>query len=91
MRVLDQVANDIALLFGRKYLGQVPNDSAGRISLWNDIVKHHQELQAIRAIERFAPDDVRVTAGDSKKAVLVEDYITPVNAMEQLYMTVYVE
>ena len=33
----------------------------------------------------------RVTAGDSKKAVLVEDYITPVNAMEQLYMTVYVE
>ena len=25
------------------------------------------------------------------KAVLVEDYITPVNAMEQLYMTVYVE
>ncbi len=91
VRVLDQVANDIALLFGRKYLGQVPNDSAGRISLWNDIVKHHQELQAIRAIERFAPDDVRVTAGDSKKAVLVEDYITPVNAMEQLYMTVYVE
>lgn len=91
VRVLDQVANDIALLFGRKYLGQVPNDSAGRISLWNDIVKHHQELQAIRAIEGFAPDDVRVTAGDSKKAVLVEDYITPVNAMEQLYMTVYVE
>ena len=91
VRVLDQVANDIALLFGRKYLGQVPNDSAGRISLWNDIVKHHQELQAIRAIERFAPDDVRVTAGDSKKAVLVEDYITPVNAMEQLYMTVYIE
>ncbi len=91
VRVLDQVANDIALLFGRKYLGQVPNDSAGRISLWNDIVKHHQELQAIRAIEGFAPDDVRVTTGDSKKAVLVEDYITPVNAMEQLYMTVYVE
>lgn len=91
LRVLDQVANDIALLFGRKYLGQVPNDSAGRISLWNDIVKHHQELQDIRAIEDFSPENVQVQRGDSKKAVLVTDYVTPVNAMEQLYMTVYVE
>ena len=79
IRVLDQVANDIALLFGQKYIGKVPNDAAGRISLWNDIVKHHQELQAIRAIEGFAPENVRVAPGNSKKAVLVEDYITPVN------------
>lgn len=91
MRVLDQIANDIALLFAQKYLGKVPNDAAGRISLWNDIVKHHQELQTIRAIENFSSDNVKVARGDSKKAVLVEDYVTPVNAMEQLYMTVYVE
>lgn len=91
MRVLDQIANDIALLFAQKYLGRVPNDAAGRVSLWNDIVKHHQELQTIRAIENFSSDNVQVVRGDSKKAVLVEDYITPVNAMEQLYMTVYVE
>lgn len=91
VRVLDQVANDIALLFAQKYLGKVPNDAAGRISLWNDIVKHHQELQDIRAIEDFSPENVQVQRGDSKKAVLVTDYVTPVNAMEQLYMTVYVE
>ncbi len=91
VRVLDQVANDIALLFGQKYIGKVPNDAAGRISLWNDIVKHHQELQDIRAIEDFSPENVQVQRGDSKKAVLVTDYVTPVNAMEQLYMTVYVE
>lgn len=91
VRVLDQVANDIAALFGRKYLGKVPNDQAGRISLWNDIVKHHQELESIRAIENFSPDNVTVAKGESKRAVVVTDYITPVNAMEQLYMTVYVE
>ena len=91
MRVLDQIANDIALLFAQKYLGKVPNDAAGRISLWNDIVKHHQELQTIRAIENFSPENVQVERGDTKKAVLVTDYVTPVNAMEQLYMTVYVE
>ena len=54
IRVLDQIANDIAVLFGKKYLGKVPNDASGRISLWNDIVKHHQELQNIRAIENLS-------------------------------------
>lgn len=91
VRVLDQIANDIAVLFGKKYIGKVPNDASGRISLWNDIVKHHMELQRIRAIENFKPENVTVQQGDTKKAVAVSDYITPVNAMSQLYMTVYVQ
>lgn len=91
VRVLDQIANDIAVLFGKKYIGKVPNDASGRISLWNDIVKHHMSLQDIRAIEDFASDDVTVAQGDAKTAVVVTDYITPVNAMEKLYMTVYVQ
>lgn len=91
IRVLDQIANDIAVLFAKKYIGKVPNDASGRISLWNDIVKHHTELQRIRAIENFTPDNVTVAQGDTKKAVVVEDYVTPVNAMAQLYMTVYVQ
>lgn len=91
IRVLDQIANDIAVLFAKKYLGKVPNDAAGRISLWNDIVKHHTELQTIRAIEDFDSAKVTVDKGDTKKAVVVTDYVTPVNAMEQLYMTVYVQ
>lgn len=91
IRVLDQIANDIAVLFGTKYLGKVPNDAAGRISLWNDIVKHHQELQRIRAIEDFVSENVTVSQGESKKAVTVMDTITPVSAMTQLYMTVYVK
>lgn len=90
IRVLDQIANDIAVLFGRKYLGKVPNDAAGRISFWNDIVSHHQQLQSIRAIEDFDPENVTVERGESKKAVVVADHVTPVNAMEQVYMTIYV-
>ena len=73
------------------YLGSVPNDNAGRISLWNDIVKHHQELEAIRAIEGFDPDQVTVAQGDTKKAVVVQDAVSPVSAMAQLYMTIVVE
>jgi len=91
IRVLDQIANDIAVLFGKKYIGKVPNDDSGRLSLWNDIVKHHQQLQSIRAIENFSPEDIAVEKGDTKKAVVVTDYVSPINAMEQLYMTVWVQ
>lgn len=91
IRVLDQIANDLAVLFNTKYCGNVPNDAAGRISLWNDIVKHHQELEKIRAIENFKPEDVVVSKGDDKKAVVVQDVVTVTNAMEQLYMTTIVQ
>lgn len=90
IRVIDQIANDIATLFNTKYLGVVPNDASGRISLWADIVKHHEQLQEIRAIENFSDKDVTVEQGDSKKAVVVSDLVTVVNAMAQLYMTVKV-
>lgn len=88
IRVIDQIANDIATLFNTKYLGSVPNDESGRISLWSDIVKHHEQLEKIRAIEKFTDKDVTVEQGDSKKSVLVSDKVTVVNAMAQLYMTV---
>ena len=90
IRVIDQIAMDIALIFNKKYSGQVPNDENGRISLWNDIVKHHEHLQKIRAIENFNEDDIVVTQGESKKGVLVQNKITVVNAMTQLYMIVKV-
>ena len=90
IRVIDQIANDIAVLFNTKYLGVVPNDAAGRISLWTDIVKHHEQLQGIRAIENFTDADVTVAQGNSKKSVVVTDAVTVVNAMSKLYMTVTV-
>lgn len=90
IRVLDQIANDIAVLFNNKYLGNVPNNASGRISLWNDIIKHHQELETLQAIENFKPDDVVVEQGTGKKSVVVSDSVTVVNAMAQLYMTVTV-
>ena len=90
IRVLDQIATDIANLFVTKYLGVIPNDADGRTSLWNDIVKHHQQLLSLRAIENFTEEDVQVAQGDTKKAVVVSDAVTVVNAMEKLYMTVMV-
>lgn len=90
MRVIDQLANDDAVLFNTKYLGVVPNDESGRVSLWSDLVKNRQKLQDIRAIENFSDSDVVVEQGKDKKSVVVNGSVTIVNAMAQLYMTVTV-
>lgn len=88
VRVIDQLANDDAVLFNTKYLGRVPNDAAGRTALWADLVKIRQELQTLRAIENFSETDITVSQGSTKKAVVVENAITVVNAMSKMYMTV---
>ena len=90
IRVIDQIANDIAVLFNTKYLGVIPNDAAGRTSFWTDVVKHHEQMQNIRAIEEFSDDDVTVEQGDNKKSIVVGDAVKPINAMSKLYMTTVV-
>lgn len=90
IRVIDQVGNDTAATFNTKYLGIIPNNRSGRISLWNDIVKYCKELQNLQAIEDFAPENIEVTQGEHKKAVVVSMVITPVNAMSQLYLTCHI-
>lgn len=90
IRVLDQIGNDIAALFNSKYIGEIPNDAAGRVSFWSDVVNHHIILQKMRAIENFDSENVKVEKGESKTEIVVTDSITPVNAMSQLYMTVIV-
>lgn len=91
IRVIDQIANDIATLFTEKYLGIIPNDESGRISLWADIVQHHNKLAEIRAIENFNDKDIVIQAGENKKAIAISDKITIINSMAQLYMTVQIE
>ena len=90
VRVIDQLANDDAVLFNTRYLGVIPNDASGRTALWSDLVKIRQELQKIRAIEGFSDSDVTVAQGENRKSVVVESSIIVVNAMSQLYMTVTV-
>lgn len=91
IRVIDQIANDIAKLFNTKYIGNIPNNETGRVTFWGDIVKHHRELESIGAIENFDAELLKVEQGATKKSVVVTDAITVTNAMAQLYMTVVVQ
>lgn len=90
VRVIDQLGNEDAILFQTKYLGVVPNNESGRISLWSDLVKIRQLLQDMGAIENFTEADVTIAQGDNKKSVVVSGSITVVNAMSKLYMTMTV-
>lgn len=92
MRVCDQIANDVAVLFNTRYVGTVPNDGSGRAHLWNNIVKIIRELEKIRAVENFDDKIVACAQGDSKKAVICNiDGLNIVNAMSQLYMSVIIQ
>jgi len=91
VRVCDQIANDVAVLFNTRYLGTVPNDAAGRVALWNDICKIYQALESIRAVENFDPDTVTIEQGETKKAVVCTTRdLNIINAMAQLYLSVVV-
>jgi hypothetical protein len=90
IRVLDQIGNDIASLFNTRYLGKIPNDAAGRVSLWNDIVTYGKQLTTLRAIEAVKADAITVNKGSSKRSVVVNFPVEPINCMSQLYMTVVV-
>lgn len=90
IRVLDQDAIDMAHLFNTRYLGKVPNDQSGRVSLWSDVVAHGRELQRLRAIENFNPDLVSVEQGQSKKSVVINKEFNVTVAMSQLYITTVV-
>ena len=87
IRVIDQIAIDVAALFNTKYLGKIPNNASGRISLQSDVVAIHRALEDIQAIENFSADDIVVAQGDTKKSVVLTDKITVINAMSQLYMS----
>lgn len=86
VRVIDSIATSIASIFATKYLGKVQNNDSGRTSLWSDVIKIHQDLANINAIEGFETEDIVVEQGESKKSVQITGAITIVNAMTKLYM-----
>lgn len=91
IRVIDQLGNEDAVLFNTKYLGTVPNNDSGRISLWSDLVKIRQQLQDVGAIENFTDSDVEVTQGNSKKSVVVTGTVQVAGTMSKVYMTITVQ
>lgn len=91
VRIVDQIATDSAVIFNNEFIGKVQNNEDGRISLWNRIVSHRKNLETLGAIENYNSADTKVLAGETNRSVVINDKITVVNAMSQLYLTVVVQ
>lgn len=90
IRIIDQIAIDVAAAFNDKFLGKYRNTADGRAGLWNTIDNYLKEMEKAGAIESYDPDTLTVSAGDSKKDVVVEFVVNVVNCMSALYMNVVV-
>lgn len=90
IRVLDQVATDVATLFNESFLGRTQNDAIGRASFKSNVIYICSEYQRLRALQNFNGDDIQIDKGLNKGDVLVTLPIEPVGVMDRLYMTVVV-
>lgn len=90
VRVLYQQIVDIGAVFNQNWQGISPNDADGRSGLRGAMIKYFEQLQEIRAIQEFDPEDVVVYAGAEKGDVMADWATNPVNAMKKLYATMRV-
>ncbi len=91
IRVLDSTANDVARIFNDYYLGKIQNDNLGRDIFKSELINYFNQLQAIRAINNFSPDDINIKKGSEKGDVIVDLMIEPVASMDKLYMKCIIE
>lgn len=91
IRLLDAVANHIALDFEQNYIGKVTSDSTGLSLFKASIITYLTELQTSGAIINFnSSTDVLVEAGEQEDSFYSEIYIQPTYSVDKLYMVVNV-
>lgn len=90
LRVLDAIANNTRETWEDSFIGKVTNDATGRDLFKANRAEYVANLQAQGAVENFTPDDITVTEGATKDSVVATINVQPTDAMEKLYMTVYV-
>ncbi|MGG1598034.1 phage tail sheath family protein [Paenibacillus naphthalenovorans] len=91
IRVLDGLANDYMRIFSRSYIGKVPNNDDGRNLFKGEIINISNQYQNIGAIQNFDPQtDLEVLPGAESDAVVVNQWVQPVDSVEKIYMTVTV-
>ncbi len=89
VRVCDQIAVGVSLLFAGNYLGKVSNDPSGRAALCGDVTRFLSQLSEKGVIEDVDPESVACEAGGDKHSVVVTlGGIVVIGAMEKLYMSV---
>lgn len=90
VRTLDEIATDTQETFEESFLGKVGNAAEGRDLFKANRMNYLAELQKENIIQNFSNSDITVEKGEDSDSIVVNLAITPVDAMEKLYMTMIV-
>lgn len=90
IRTLDEICTNTTQTFETSFLGKVSNNEAGRNVFKANRIGYLTGLQNQNMIRDFENTDLTLSQGDEKDAVLMELYVTPVDAMEKLYVNLIV-
>ncbi len=88
IRTIYGINNDITEIFESNFVGQLNNNEDGRSQLRATVVEYFNELQRLGAIKEFTPEDVVISQGADSDAVIIDNYIKPVDSIEKMYITV---
>lgn len=88
MRLCNTIANDLYRQFSDNFIGVVNNNEDGRSRFQSVIVGYLLEIQANQGIQNFVAEDVQVLPGEAIDAIVVNIAITPVDAVEKIYMSI---
>lgn len=91
IRTLDEICDNTSQTFINSFLGKVSNNERGRDLFKANRVTYLQQLQDNNIIQNFNPSDITVKPGEDSDSILVNLAVTPVDAMEKLYMTIVVD
>ena len=90
IRTLDEICTNTTQTFESSFLGKVSNNEFGRDLFKANRVSYLQTLQDDNMISGFDPRDLIIKQGNDKDSVLMDLYVTPVDAMEKLYVNLIV-
>ncbi len=90
IRTLDEICTNTTQTFETSFLGKVSNNEYGRDLFKANRVSYLSDLETRNMIRDFDPNDLSLAQGNDKDAVLMDLYVTPVDAMEKLYVNLVV-
>lgn len=90
IRTLDEICTNTTQTFETSFLGKVSNNEYGRDLFKANRVSYLSDLESQNMIRDFDPNDLSLAQGNDKDAVLMDLYVTPVDAMEKLYVNLVV-
>lgn len=88
IRGLDTHVLSVIRLHHDRFIGKIPADDPGRVSLWDGIVALSKEEVANRTLENYDSSTLVVKAGNDKVSTVVTDVLDFVCAMEKLYLDI---